>query len=224
MRSRTRFTHGILLSTVLSVVALGFTATSASAQIEILHNVHKEKFMAALEPGYLVPAIPDGLTEGPLELSASGNAYAAVTDSVRGLWGEAGALTTNYDDEILALTFTTDNVRAFGGEFIQNSIIFGDLTDPIPITVTSAKGLTATVMASLGAPFAGFLLYDKTDYFVTATIGDPNQLEPDMMWPVAKTFFMGGNASSAPEPGTLTFVLPIAIGIVLAKRRCSKGK
>jgi hypothetical protein len=143
MMNSTRLILGLGLA-VASLPALAGTYTSEAGFLAAIEApYYKETFDAfdALnDPGGADPA----LYASPQSFAGQGFAYTASASGFHNFQGTEPSLAVNQFDDVLTITFTSNNVRAFGGDFYE--------TDASGVLVPLISWGNVTINFNTGSP------------------------------------------------------------------------
>lgn len=199
---------------ILTMVG-GLAAISASAHATWYTN--EGDFLAAIDGTFYLEDFDGWDIASPLDGTAfnwsapGANGYGWDAFADEGLFSIPGAMSTNFSNEQIVLTFTGSPVTAFGLNIantdFEANILAGDST------VLLSNGATQTI--SLGAT-EGFLGWVGTDVLTSATLSSINPEFVDN-WVSADHIYTGA-AAPVPEPATLA-ILGIGAAALLRRRR-----
>jgi len=172
-------------------------------------------FLAQVAPGFYTESF-DGLDAvppaGPVSFASGGFSYSASAPS--DIYFGANLLGASGQDEDLTIVFTSDNIKAFGGNFFATlldnsfqeilvSLLLGD-GSRVDFTPTSAKDYLGYVsdvaIASVTFTAPGASLYAGVDNLTVGTTPRTNDV---------------------PEPTSLALVALAAAGLVASRRRAA---
>ncbi len=148
-------------------------------------------FLAAVDAGYYEEAftgIPTGSVNTPMPFSSGGFNYSVFTQAgaVSGLYNGSGFVSTDNSGDQIAVTFTSGNVTAVGGNFWATDVDFNPTGTSIVATLND--GSTVTVPTSAASTFIGF----TSDTPITSlTLDGPSSAPNDGIWATLDNLIVG---------------------------------
>lgn len=195
----------ILLSIVPSAFAATMYTSKAAFLGHIAPNYYLEEFSTYTYGSPLDSSI-DTVNFGPV----GGYSWQAHADV--GLFSNPSALSTEYANDLLEITFSGLPVTAVGGLFIPTNKD-GNLTNAT-ITLTLNDGTTVSYN---GARFTGFTTdVPITSLIIVTDVSNTSLDINDYSWPTLDDFYVG---AAVPEPSTFLLLSAGLGGLALLRRR-----
>jgi hypothetical protein len=141
-----------------------------------------------------------------------GNGYGWTAAAAQGLYSNTSALSTNFANDPITITFTGAPVTAFGG-IVSNTDISGA---NIAGTVTVLMSNGDTTSGTFGAGGSGFIGWTGTSSIASVTLSATSSAANN--WVQIDHAYTG--AAAVPEPMTVT---GLAIGALALLRRRKKA-
>lgn len=190
---------------LFSAVALSVLSATAFAAPTIYSS--SAAFLDKVLPGAYTENF-DGLSVPPPGPAAFSNGLFSYTVfATSDLWASGTFLGTNQIDESLTITFTSNNVRAVGGNFFASDI--ADAFQSVEISLLLNDGTTETFTpATLSDSYRGFV----SDSFITSlTISAPGA----SLYAGLDNLTVG----TVPEPASFALVGLALAGLAATQRR-----